>query len=305
MTAAPTAPFVLRNPSQSVGAAKRDPAPSRFAYRLQRWWLTPLVRAVLRVGMPAFALSFAAGFYLSNPATIESISMTFLEIRRSVEERPEFMVHKMAILGASQELSEDIREIVPLDFPISSFDLDLPGMVQLVGDLDAVAQVDMMIRPGGVLEVSLSERQAAILWQSRDALEALDQTGHRVGPVDSREARADLPFVLGDGADSAIPEAMALMGAAQRVLPNVLGLVRMGARRWDLVLTDGPRIQLPEQGALNALRWVLAQHAAQELLARDLTHVDMRVAGRPVLRMTDTARLALDELRGVTQVRSN
>ena len=293
-------PYILRDPQ-----APRDPAPSRLAYRMQRMWLTPVIRAVLRVGLPAFAVSFAMGFYLSDQRTVDAISLSFLEIRRSIEERPEFMVHVMAIEGASDELAQDIREIVPLDFPISSFDLDLPGMVDLVSDLDAVAQVDMIIRPGGVLEVTLAERSAAIVWQSRDALEALDATGHRVGPIAARTDRPELPFLLGDGADGHVPEAIELMYAANRVLPNVLGLVRVGERRWDMVLKEGPRIKLPEQGAVNALRWVLAQHGAQDLLARDVTTVDMRNPAKPVLRMTEMARTTLDQMRGYQRSGSN
>ncbi len=296
------APYVLREPA---AAAPRDPAPSRMAYRMQRMWLTPIVRSVLRVGIPAFAISFAIGFYLSNEQTVDAISHNFIEFRRSIEERPEFMVHVMSIEGASTELAEDIREIVPLDFPISSFDLDLPGMVEIVGDLDAVARVDMIIRPGGVLEVSLTEREAAVVWQSRDALEALDGMGHRVGPLVVREDRPNLPFLLGDGADAHVPEAISLMSAATRSLPNVLGLVRIGERRWDLLLAGGLRIKLPETGAENALRWVLAQHQAQDLLSRDLAFVDMRNPAKPVLRLTETAKANLDQNRGLMRNGSN
>ncbi len=294
------APYLLRDPQ-----TPRDPAPSKLAYRLQRMWLTPVIRAVLRVGLPAFAVSFAVGFYLSDQKTVDAIALSFLEIRRSIEERPEFMIHVVAIDGASDELVEDIHEIVPLDFPISSFDLDLPGMAELIGDLDAVAKVELIIRPGGVLEVSLVERTAAVVWQSRDALEALDATGHRVGPLMARTDRPDLPFLLGDGADAHVPEAIVLVAAANRVLSNVLALVRVGARRWDLVLKNGPRIQLPEHGAVNALRWVLAQHVAQDLLARDVTSVDMRTPAKPVLRLSAMAQTTMDQMRAYHRSGSN
>jgi len=278
---------------------RRDPAPSRFAYRMQRWWLTPLVRAVLRVGLPAFMVSFAIGFYLSSERTVEAVSLAYIEIRRSVEERPEFMVHTMAIKGASEELAQDIREIVPLDFPISSFDLDLPGMVTLVSSLDAVAEVDLSIRPGGVLQVALIERDAAVIWQSRDALEALDANGHRVGPVAEREDRPDLPFLLGEGADKFVPEALTLLEAADSVLPSLAGLVRMGKRRWDLVQNEGPRIMLPETNPLGALNRVLVAHVSsgQDLLSRDITHVDMRNPLHPTLRLTRDARVELELMR--------
>ena len=44
----------------------RDPAPSRTAYRIQRLWLTPLFRSLLRTGLPAFALAFGALWLISD-----------------------------------------------------------------------------------------------------------------------------------------------------------------------------------------------------------------------------------------------
>jgi len=36
---------------------RRDPAPSRLQYRLERVWLKPLYRRVIRVGVPAFLIA--------------------------------------------------------------------------------------------------------------------------------------------------------------------------------------------------------------------------------------------------------
>ena len=41
---------------------RRDPAPSRLKYRLERMWLTPLYRRILRVGIPAFVLAMVGGY---------------------------------------------------------------------------------------------------------------------------------------------------------------------------------------------------------------------------------------------------
>jgi len=273
-----------------VSAVRPDPAPSKLAYRMQRWWLTPVVRATIRVGVPAFVLAFSAGFYLSDPKTIEAISLEVMEIRRSVEERPEFMVHAMRLDGASEELSDDVAEVMGVDFPVSSFDLDLQELVVAVAGLDAVAEVNMTIRPGGILEVALSEREAALVWQSMDALEALDRDGHRVGPMKARQNRMDLPLIVGAGADQAAAEALELIRTARPIAEKVGGLVRVGERRWDVVVIDGPRILLPENDAVDALNRVLAAHSARELLDRDLVHIDMRNPQRPTLRLTQSAQ---------------
>ena len=44
--------LIFRKPQPEPG--KRDPAPSRWAYRMQRLWLTPVVRRMARVGLPTF-----------------------------------------------------------------------------------------------------------------------------------------------------------------------------------------------------------------------------------------------------------
>ncbi len=280
-----------------MSTVKPDPAPSRLEYKLQRWWLTPVVRATLRVGVPAFVLAFSTGFYLSNPKTVESISFAAMEIRRSIEERPEFMVHAMRIEGASDELSQDVAEVMGVDFPISSFDLELQNLVTVVASLDAVAQVNMIVRPGGILEVALEEREAAIVWQSPDAMEALDANGHRVGPLASRTLRPDLPLIVGEGADDAAAEAMQLLRTAGPMAGSIGGLVRISARRWDVVLAGGPRIMLPAEDAVGALNRVLAAHGARQILSRDVSYVDMRNPHRPTLRLTDDAQDGVAAIR--------
>jgi len=77
----------------------------------------------------------------------------------------------------------------------------------------------------------------------------------------------------------------------------VRGLVRVGERRWDVVLDRGQTIMLPEAGAVTALRQVIALHDTQDVLNRDVIIVDMRDVARPVLRLSDTAIAELRRLR--------
>ena len=67
-------------------------------------------------------------------------------------------------------------------------------------------------------------------------------------------------------------------------------------QRWDLVLVRGPRIMLPEAGAVTALERALALARAGDLLERDVAALDLRHAQRPVLRLNPDA---MDELRRI------
>jgi len=270
-------------------APPRDPAPSRLSYKANRLWLTPGIRRLTQIGLPVLLLAALVGGYLANPDNRNAIVAAVAETRRSIETRPEFMVTLMAVEGASPVLADTVRKLLPVDFPVSSFDLDLEEMQERIAALDVVETVDIVIRPGGVMEVNVTEREPVLVWRRTGALELIDATGHRVATLTERAARPDLPLIAGWRANAAVGEALEILAAAGPLAPHLRGLVRVGERRWDLVLDDGPTIMLPEAEPVAALEQVLALDASEDLLARDLSHVDFRDPRRPTLRLSRAA----------------
>lgn len=275
----------LAPPRKAKRKTHRDPAPSRIAYRIQRLWLTPFVRRAVAYGLPVLVAAGVAGALLSSADRRAAAVQWVTDVRNDFEQHPMFMVHMMAVNGVSEGLAEKIRETASVDFPQSSFDLDLYAMQLRIADMDAVADVKIQVRKGGVLHVDVEERIPAIVWRGRSSVELLDISGHRVAKVPARASRPDLPLVAGVGADKAIPEAIELFQAAGPILDRVRGLVRMGERRWDLVLDRDQRILLPENNPVAALNRVIALDGLQDMLARDVASVDMRLSQRPTLRM--------------------
>lgn len=282
--------------SSRRGAARRDPAPSRLAYKIHRLWLTPFFRAFLRVGLPVFCVLVALGWYFSNPTNRYAIGEKLTQIQRSVQERPEFMVKLMAVEGASDVVDDAVRQMLPIDFPISSFDLDLEVMRQEITKLDVVEDADLRIRPGGVLEVVITEREPVIVWRHEGILDLLDRSGHRVASLLARNARSDLPLIAGPGADQAVDEALRLMRVARPFGRELRGLVRVGERRWDVILSSKQRILLPADNPVAALEQVIALDQAQDVMDRDIIVMDMRNPERPTLRL---AEKAVEELRRI------
>lgn len=278
----------IMRPKQ-VRRQRSDPAPSRLSYRIQRWMLTPGIRMALRVGIP-FVLVFAVvSAYLADADRRAAIQTTIADIRTSIEERPEFMVSLMAIDGAGPALADDIRAVFPIDFPISSFDLDIETMRDTIAGLDPVKSAIVRIRPGGVLQVDVVERQPVVIWRSRKGLALLDETGTFINTLTSRIERPDLPLILGKGANQNVAEALALFQAAKPLGDRMRGIVRIGERRWDVALDRDQAIMLPAQQPVSALQRVIALSEAQDMLSRDVAVVDMRIGARPTLRMTPEA----------------
>jgi cell division protein FtsQ len=278
---------------------RRDPAPSRAAYRMQRLWLTPLFRSLMRIGLPVFVVTFSLGLYLADDTRRAGIATAWAGVWESVEDRPEFMVNLLAIDGASPALAEAIRSKLDLKFPVSSFAIDMEVIRAKIEELDAVATADLRVRAGGVLQVAISERLPVVVWRTETGLQLLDGEGRRIAKIMERGDRADLPLVAGEGANKAVAEALAILAAAQPIDARLRGLVRVGDRRWDLVLDRDQRILLPEDSPVRALERVIVLDQAEHLLDRDVLAVDVRNEHRPVLRLAPAALAELRRAKGI------
>ncbi len=276
-----------------------DPAPSRLKYRMERLMLTPLFRLLLRFGLPCLLTFSIAAWWLSYDDNRMKIIDTYADLRSQVESRPEFMVNMMAVDGASDLVAEGIRQMLPLDFPISSFDLDLEAMRGTVVSLDPVKSARLYVRQGNVLQVEVVERLPVVLWRNEQGLQLLDDEGVLVGPAFLRSDWPELPLIVGDGANGLVTEALELVASAEPLAARLRGLVRMGERRWDVVLDRDQRILLPETEPVQALERVIAMDHAVNMLERDLVAVDLRLPNRPTLRMTGGAVQELIRIRAI------
>lgn len=268
-------------------AVRRDPAPSRWGYKYQRLMLTPVFRALIRVGLPSFLVILIGGGWFSSEENRELLSQKVADLRESFVERPQFLVSDIALSGADVALAAAITGLLPFQLPVSSFDIDPAALKDEITGLTAVKSASVHVRPGGTLEITVVQRQPVAVWRYVDGLRLVDGEGVMTGMIASRADRAELPLIAGDGARDAIGEALALFAAAAPIAPRVRGLVRMGERRWDLVLDGGQRILLPEDNPVAALERVLALHEAQDMLDLDIVVVDMRSSARPVVRLSE------------------
>jgi cell division protein FtsQ len=101
--------------------------------------------------------------------------------------------------------------------------------------------------------------------------------------------------VVGDGAAD---DALVMIRAIDRfakVKDGLAALSRIGDRRWDLIYYTGLRVQLPELGAGRALQQLQSYAERYALLDRDITLIDLRVAGIVTVEPTEFAAKQLAE----------
>ncbi len=144
------------------------------------------------------------------------------------------------------------------------------------------------------LIVEIVEREPFAIWQKDGALNLVSADGQPM--MEMRDARfAALPFVVGEGANRRVAEFMRIVAAAGDLRGRVRAGALIGERRWNLTLSNGIEVKLPEQDpeAAAAQLGRLARDA--RLLDKDVVSLDFRFPGKMFARLTDEAAAARAE----------
>ena len=271
-----------------------DPAPSRIAYRIMRLMLIPRLRLIFTLGFPSLLIFCVTLGLFININVWENISAIKKDLKLAFVERPEFMIKVASIDGSSDELANEIREILPLDFPVSYFDLDIKYLHKVVNEIPAVASAAIKISVGGVLQINVTEKSPAFMWRKDNVMSVIDETGSFIRIANSRVDYPKLPLVVGEAANLVVSEISSLMQANEYFKDHVRAFIRVGERRWDLILENNVRIMLPQREFLAAFDRLMLMNEAGSLLSGRLSNIDMRLVVRPTVRV-DT--VSVDPLR--------
>ncbi len=266
---------------------KRDQAPSRLGYKFSRWMLSPFIKKSVFFGMPLIILLLPVFIFLKDQNNKNLVEEIVLDFYRKIIERPEFMLSALSIQGSSDSLNAEIREILGLNFPISSFDLDLADLRNRVLSLPPVETAEVRLQGGSILHVKVKEKVPALLLKDDTGIHVLNKNGDYIRPLLSTEYGSKLPVITGEGAQKAAAEAFILFSALYDKLDEVRGLVLVGGRRWNIVLKSGQVIMLPEKKSEQAVQKILILDKAEKILSRDIAVFDFRLPYRITLRFPE------------------
>jgi len=129
------------------------------------------------------------------------------------------------------------------------------------------------------LHIEITERAPFVVWQYNGELRVVDRNGK---PMDSVLASGVnvLLQVVGEGANTAALELVNQMEATPGLFSEVKAAVRLGNRRWNLMMKNGLRIELPEQDMETALKQADADYASGRLQQLPIQSVSYRFDGQ-------------------------
>jgi cell division protein FtsQ len=144
------------------------------------------------------------------------------------------------------------------------------------------------------LVISISERAAFALWQKAGRVGVIAEDGTVLEPS-VLPRYADLPFVVGAGAETRAKAFLALLDRRPELRATVRASVLVAERRWNLRLKNGVDVRLPERDVERALDQLVALERGVKLSDRDITTIDLRLPDRVTVRLSDEAFQAREE----------
>lgn len=144
--------------------------------------------------------------------------------------------------------------------------------------------------------VRIQERRPVALWQMDGAVAVIDASGKPISGEDPARF-AQLPLVVGKGAETQVGALLALIGTQPNLKLRVKAAVRVGERRWNLRLANGVEVRLPEEGAEAALAELVRLEREDNVLARDIKAIDLRFPDRFIVKLPPGSPLVTPQPR--------
>jgi len=189
-------------------------------------------------------------------------------------------VSAIDVRGRVYTTREELRAAIGVEqgSPILDFDVEAAR-----ARIEALAWVDdarvMRLLPGTIF-VEIVEKRPFALWQVDGQVWLIEEDGGLITREDAARFAGTVPLVVGEGAESKVAELIAALAQERTVAANVASAVRVGGRRWDLILVTGARVKLPESNLADALKDLARLDAEQGLFAKDIESVDLRLPDR-------------------------
>ncbi|MCY4006476.1 MAG: cell division protein FtsQ/DivIB [Rhodobacteraceae bacterium] len=197
--------------------------------------------------------------------------------------RPELQVHQVIVNASPRGEISVLDTLADQTFPVDILSLDVEEIRRRIENLDLVEKASVAVEAGGLLKIDVVEHEPAVVMRRGGKLALLDRAGRDLTEIASRHAYFNLPLLVGQGAEQAVSEALAIHEEATDIQDSVRGFIRIGQRRWDILLDGDRRILLPEEQAAETVRRFIDLEDQNLLLQRRLAHIDLRDSDRIVV----------------------
>ncbi|MBF9233588.1 cell division protein FtsQ/DivIB [Microvirga alba] len=200
-------------------------------------------------------------------------------------------LEQVTISGISQIRESEVLAAAGLNAKVSLAFLDVNAVRERLEQVPMIKSAAVRKLYPNELVITLNEREPNALWQLNGELFVIAADGTVIDLMQD-ERFVDLPLVVGDRANLRSKEYLALLEAAGPLKSRIRAGTLVSGRRWTLKMDNGMDVRLPEQGAPDALARLVKLEREQKILEKDVLAIDLRIADRVVVRLTEEAASA-------------
>jgi cell division protein FtsQ len=218
----------------------------------------------------------------------------FADARDAVANAAGFRIVEIALSGNRQMTREEIFAIAGVTGRKSLFSFDVDAARAKLKANPWIADATVLKLFPDRLQIGIVERRPFAVWQVNGKLSVIADDGTVLEPyVAHRFTR--LPFVVGRGAQTKAQSFLAQLDRFPLIRDHVRASILVAERRWNLRLTNGLDVRLPEDDVTDALKRLVGLDEQKKLLSRDIVAVDLRLPDRVTVRLSGDAATARED----------
>lgn len=244
-------------------------------------WRRPAVRALGVLGVVGMVAGAGAWAVKSGWAG-ETFDHAKWSIIKTTSQQG-FTVEDVLVTGRKETTRDDLLGAlnVARGAPILAYDFEAArGRVE---DLPWVLSARIERLLPDTLAVHLIERRPMALWQYEGRFALIDEEGVVI-QRDNLARFAHLIHIVGRDAPDHVGGLVELLETQPGLKDNVKAAVRVGGRRWDLMLEGGISVRLPEADVPEALARLVAFDRDTGVLGREVRALDLRIPDRVIVQ---------------------
>jgi cell division protein FtsQ len=268
-----------------------------FQRLLQRCWIR-LVRLRLPSGVgitAAIALILGGiGYGVVKGDHVGEVVAFLEDARDQAANAVGFNITDLTVTGQNQLTKEEVLAAARVTGRSSLLFLDADATRERLKANSWIADATVRKLLPGQLQIEIREREPFAAWQKDRRVSVIADDGTVLEGFVAPQLLS-LPLVVGRGAETRAKDFLALLDRFTAIRDQVRASILVGERRWNLRLKNGLDVRLPEAEIAGALEYLAKLDREAKLLTRDITLIDMRLADRVTVRLSEKAAQARQE----------
>lgn len=173
------------------------------------------------------------------------LSSTCIEYKKSFFEKMGFRVKKVVIDGCLKTPKNVLNSAINVKLQEGIFQYDLDEIKEKLQQIEWIKDAVVYRMLPDKIYIHLIERQPIAIWQMKKKNYLLDDSGVAIYTT-TLEGYEHLPIFSGEGAPEKVSEIIQYIHSHKLIKENIVSIVRVRNRRWDLVLKNNIIVKLPE-----------------------------------------------------------